>query len=141
MRSSRNLRRAHTMVFLRCNRLENAVKPQPLQTHYIFSRCCNRLENAVKPQQEFLRSWLGLSCNRLENAVKPQLGAPSTYRRRRCNRLENAVKPLANMFRFHLCCAVGCLLFSFKAWPASRGNVRKMKKASAETKPTTKKPV
>ena len=55
-----------------CNRLENAVKPQPNPRPAFFISCCNRLENAVKPQQRQNARRLTIGCNRLENAVKPQ---------------------------------------------------------------------
>ena len=35
-----------------CNRLENAVKPQPASDLIANAQSCNRLENAVKPQQQ-----------------------------------------------------------------------------------------
>ncbi len=34
-----------------CNRLENAVKPQPPERLRCLKHRCNRLENAVKPQR------------------------------------------------------------------------------------------
>ena len=55
-----------------CNRLENAVKPQPASDLIANAQSCNRLENAVKPQLEKMSIHSLKSCNRLENAVKPQ---------------------------------------------------------------------
>ena len=55
-----------------CNRLENAVKPQPFVQFLTFKGSCNRLENAVKPQRNIPFKHKNESCNRLENAVKPQ---------------------------------------------------------------------
>ena len=76
-----------------CNRLENAVKPQPFIFDLNAVFCCNRLENAVKPQRRCVDDCLQLCCNRLENAVKPQHMRPACRHLLRCNRLENAVKP------------------------------------------------
>ena len=58
--------------------------------------CCNRLENAVKPQPALVICSFARRCNRLENAVKPQLPPQRRPQHHRCNRLENAVKPQQN---------------------------------------------
>ena len=50
MRSSRNFFAALDNFELGCNRLENAVKPQPRSGKGVGLVGCNRLENAVKPQ-------------------------------------------------------------------------------------------
>ena len=44
----------------------------------IAGRRCNRLENAVKPQQRCLAFDADEGCNKLENAVKPQQNAGKT---------------------------------------------------------------
>ena len=72
MRSSRNPERAAIAREAGCNRLENAVKPQPFNQDCVTLFSCNRLENAVKPQLEIPNPFEGARCNRLENAVKPQ---------------------------------------------------------------------
>ena len=93
MRSSRNLGTQNHGEDACCNRLENAVKPQLLNSTIGSKQSCNRLENAVKPQLSLLAARLIFRCNRLENAVKPQHDILLIYRNRCCNRLENAVKP------------------------------------------------
>ena len=72
MRSSRNCVKRHMKRFISCNRLENAVKPQPNIIRQASPQSCNRLENGVKPQLARNVRRPFDSCNRLENAVKPQ---------------------------------------------------------------------
>ena len=50
MRSSRNETAHFICESGSCNRLENAVKPQPMEAGVELGIRCNRLENAVKPQ-------------------------------------------------------------------------------------------
>ena len=76
MRSSRNRGHGSSCNAASCNRLENAVKPQPYLQREKRANSCNRLENAVKPQHHRTGCIWSFSCNRLENAVKPQQDEP-----------------------------------------------------------------